>query len=111
MVFEDLCCFPDELVAHVIAELTDMCLSVIQTELVGNPAVGFRFGQDALSPDLIEDPVSLNPFLTQFPVGKCSFGNPGPYMHPDIGVTGWIVGADIDLPAFGVVSVYKRCIS
>ena len=111
VVFQDICGCPDELVTHIVAELSDVCLLISQAELICHPSVGFRFTQDSLFPDLIEDPVCLNPFLPEFPVGKSPFGSSGSRMHADIGIVGWIVGADINLSAMRMRSIYKGCIS
>ena len=63
VVSQDIFGCPDELVTHVVAELSDVCLLISQAELICHPSVGFRFAQDSLLPDLIEDPVCLNPLL------------------------------------------------
>ena len=53
VVFQDICGCPDELVTHIVAELSDVCLLISQAELICHPSVGFRFTQDSLFPDLI----------------------------------------------------------
>ena len=111
VVFQDICGCPDELVTHIVAELSDVCLLISQAELICHPSVGFRFTQDSLFPDLIEDSVCLNPLQPKFPVGKSPFGSFGSRMHADIGIAGWIVGADINLSAMRMRSIYKGCIS
>ena len=111
VVFQDICGCPDELVTHIVAELSDVCLLISQAELICHPSVGFRFTQDSLFPDLIEDSVCLNPLQPEFPVGKSPFWSFGSRMYPDIGIAGWIVGADIDLSAMRMRSIYKGCIS
>ena len=45
------------------------------------------------------------------PVGERSFWYLGSRMYPDIGIAGWIVGADINLSAMRMRSIYKGCIS
>lgn len=67
--------------------------------------------RDALLPDLIENSMCLNPLLTKLPVGERSFWYLGSRMYPDIGIAGWIVGADINLSAMRMRSIYKGCIS
>lgn len=111
VVFQDICGCLDKLVTHIIAELSDVCLLFCQAELVCHPAICFRFGKDALLPDLIENSMCLNPLLTKLPVGERSFWYLGSRMYPDIGIAGWIVGADINLSAMRMRSIYKGCIS
>ena len=48
VVFQDICGCPDELVTHIVAELSDVCLLISQAELICHPSVGFRFTQDSL---------------------------------------------------------------
>jgi len=49
--------------------------------------------------------------VTKLPVGERSFWYLGSRMYPDIGIAGWIVGADINLSAMRMRSIYKGCIS
>ena len=55
-----------------------------------------------------ENSMCLNPLLTKLPVGERSFWYLGSRMYPDIGIAGWIVGADINLSAMRMRSIYKR---
>ena len=97
VILKDFGCFLYQLVAHIIAEIPDMCLTGLQAESISNPSVSLLAAEDSLSPKLVKNPVCLDSFLSKRRSCQGSFRQEGSLMDTDIGITGRIVAAYIDL--------------
>ena len=73
VILKDFGCFLYQLVAHIIAEIPDMCLTRLQTEFISNPPVSLFAAEDPLSPELVENLMCLDAFLTERTVRQGAF--------------------------------------
>jgi len=74
-----------------------MCLTGLQAEFIADPPVSLLAAEDSLSPELVENLMGLDAFLTERAVRQGAFWQGCPLMDSYIGVTGRIVAAYIDL--------------
>ena len=111
VVLKDSPTLINQLAAHILGEISDVCLVGSQGEFVLDPSVGILSGQDSVLPDLIEYPVCPYSQVAQITVCKCALGNLGTLVYSYIGIALWVMLADIQLLAVWIFSVYISCIS
>ena len=97
--------------AHILGEISDVCLIGSQGEFVLDPSVGILSGQDSVLPDLVERPVCPDSQIAQISVGKRTFGSLGTFVYANIGIAPRIVLAYIQLVAVWIFAVHISCIS
>lgn len=97
VILQNFGSFLYQLVAHIVAEIPDMCLTGLQAKSISNPSVSFLAAEDSLSPELVENLMGLDAFLTECAVRQGAFRQGCSLMDSYIGITGRIVAAYIDL--------------
>ena len=111
VVLKDSPTLINQLAAHILGEISDVCLVGSQGEFVLDPSVGILSGQDSVLPDLIEYPVCPYSQVAQITVCKCALGNLGTLVYSYIGIALWVMLADIQLLSVWIFSVYISCIA
>lgn len=87
--------FCNHLSAAVFSEEADVCLRARGRDQLRQPFVSIVLCHNPLPIEPVEPLVRLPSQGTQFSVGKTADRNRRPFMHPHIGVTGRVSGADI----------------
>ena len=111
VVLKDSPALINQLAAHILGEISDVCLVGSQGEFVLDPSVGILSGQDSVLPDQVECPVCPDSQVAQISVCKRALGNLGTFVHAYISVTAWIMLAYIQLLSMRICAVYISCIA
>ena len=111
VVLKDSPTLINQLAAHILGEISDVCLVGSQGEFVLDPSVGILSGQDSVLPDLIERPVCPDSQVAQISVCKRTFGSLGTFVYAHISIAPRIVLAYIQLVAVWIFAVHISCIS
>ena len=98
----------DQAVAHVRAELCDMCLIFMQTELGLYPLISLFLGHQAGTPQAVKCPVCLDTLMPKLPVSQRAHGLPCGAMGSHIAVAGGIAVTNIQIASCTTtVAIYK----
>ena len=98
----------DQPVTHIRAELCDVRLIFMQTELYLHPLVRLSFGHQAGAPQAVKSTVCLDTFMPQITVCQRAQREPCGVMGGHIAVAGGITVTDIQiLVCAAVVSIHK----
>jgi len=111
VVFQDNSALLNELTAHILGEIADVCLIGSQGEFILDPSVGILSGQDSVLPDQVECPVCPDSQVAQISVCKRALGNLGTFVYPYIGIAFRVMLTYIQLLAAGIIAVYISCIA
>ncbi len=111
VILKDFGCFLYQLAAHIIAEIPDMCLTGLQTEFIANPSVSLLAAKNSPSPELVENLMSLDAFLSKRAIRQRAFRQESSRMDAHIGITSRIVAAYIDFSFKGIVAIHIGSIS
>ena len=98
----------DQPVTHIRAELCDVRLIFMQTELCLHPLVRLSFGHQAGAPQAVKSTVCLDTFMPQISVRQRAQREPRGTMGGYVAVAGGVTVTDIQiLVRTAVVAVYK----
>ena len=111
VVLKDSTALINQPAAHILGEISDVCLIGSQGEFVLDPSVGILSGQYSVLPDLIERPVCPDSQVAQISVGKRTFGNLGTFVYANISIAPRIVLAYIQLVAVWIFSIHISSIT
>lgn len=111
VVLKDSPALINQLAAHILGEISDVCLIGSQGEFVLDPTVSIFSGQDSVLPDQVECPVCPDSQVAQISVCKRALGNLGTPVYPHIGIALRVMLAYIQLVAVWIFAVHISCIS
>ena len=98
----------DQPITHVRAELCDMRLFLVQTELCLHPLIRLFLGHQAGTPQAVKCPVCLDTLMPKLPVSQRAHGLPCGAMGSHIAVAGGIAVANIQIASCTTtVAIYK----
>lgn len=98
----------DQPVTHIRAELCDVRLIFMQTELCLHPLIRLSFGHQAGAPQAVKSTVCLDTFMPQISVCQRAQREPCGAMGGYVAVAGGVTVTDIQiLVRTMVVAVYK----
>ena len=111
VVLKDSPTLINQLAAHILGEISDMCLIRSQGEFVLDPAVGILSGQYSVPPDHIEHPMCPDSQVAQISVCKRALGDLGTFVYTHVGIAFRVVLTYIQLVAVWIFSVYISSIT
>ena len=111
VVLKDSPALINQLAAHILGEISDMCLIGSQGEFVPEPSVSVFSCHDSIIPDHVECPVRPDSQVAQISVCKRALGNLGTPVYPHIGIALRVMLAYIQLVAVWIFAVHISCIS
>ena len=111
VVLQDNTALINQLAAHILGEITDMCLIGSQGEFVLDPPVSILSGQDSVLPDHIEHPMCPDSQVAQISICKRALGDLGTFVYTHVGIAFRVVLTYIKLIAVWIFSIHISSIT